>query len=276
MGCRGLCFFGNLFQFFIGLNLLLYKILNTKYYIRYSAMEYKYTGIILNKRDVGETDRIYTIYTLEGGKIKSLAKGVRKSHAKLASSLENITLADITIMRTRGLGKITGSIVEQNFSKLKTDCDALMETFLGLNIFDRLVDFENPDPTAFNLLKEYLAATDISAEKNGNEKHVLLRLGFIMKLLESLGYYIEVSKCVSCGNMLDEKSFGFSASSGGTLCDSCTKENSHNATMVRPNAIKMMRIFLANEISTFAKIKATREDCDGVRIALDDFLRWNT
>ena len=33
-------------------------------------MEYKYTGIILNKRDVGETDRIYSIYTLEGGKIR--------------------------------------------------------------------------------------------------------------------------------------------------------------------------------------------------------------
>lgn len=239
-------------------------------------MEYKYTGIILNKRDVGETDRIYTIYTLEGGKIRSLAKGVRKSHAKLASSLENITLADITIMRTRGLGKITGSIVEQNFSNLKRDCDALMETFLGLNIFDKLVDFENPDQAVFNLLKEYLTAVDSSAWKNGNEKHVLLRLGFAMKLLEALGYYMEVSKCVSCSGALDENSFGFSASSGGTVCERCSKENSHSAAMIRPNAVKMMRIFLANDISAFAKIKATREDCDSARIAIDDFLRWNT
>lgn len=239
-------------------------------------MEYKYTGIILNKRDIGETDRIYTIYTLEGGKIRSLAKGVRKSQAKLASSLENITLADITIMRTRGLGKITGSIVEQNFSALKRDCDALLETFLGLNIFDHLVDFENPDADVFSLLKEYLSAVDLSSQENGNEKHVLIRLGFLMKLLEALGYFIEVSRCVSCGNQLSENSLGFSASSGGALCENCAKENSHNAASIRPNAIKMMRIFLANDISTFSKIKATREDCDGVRIALDDFVRWNT
>lgn len=239
-------------------------------------MEYKYTGIILNKKDVGETDRIYTIYTLEGGKIRSLAKGVRKSQAKLASSLENITLADITIMRTRGLGKITSSIVEHNFSNLKRDCDALMETFLGLNIFDRIVDFENADQAVFSLLREYLVAVDSFAHENGNEKHVLLRLGFVTKLLEALGYYIEVSKCVSCGKSINESSFGFSASSGGTLCSDCASESSHKSSVIRPNAIKMMRIFLVNDIASFAKIKASREDCDGVRIALDDFLRWNT
>lgn len=239
-------------------------------------MEYKYTGIILNKRDVGETDRIYTIYTLEGGKIKSLAKGVRKSHAKLASSLENITLADITIMRTRGLGKITGSIVEQNFSSIKRDCDALMETFLGLNIFDKLIDFENPDGEVFSLLKQYLTSVDFSAQENGNDKHVLLRLGFMTKLLDALGYHIEVSRCVSCGKKLSEEALSFSASHGGALCADCEQANRQNAQPIRPNAIKMMRIFLANDISKFAKIKATREDCDSVRIALDDFLRWNT
>jgi recombinational DNA repair protein (RecF pathway) len=41
-------------------------------------------ALFLSKRDVGETDRICTIYTLEGGKIKSIAKGVRKAHAKLS------------------------------------------------------------------------------------------------------------------------------------------------------------------------------------------------
>lgn len=251
------------------------KIPNTKIQDT-NLMEYKYTGIILNKRDVGETDRIYTIYTLEGGKIKSLAKGVRKSQAKLASSLENITLADITIMRTRGLGKITSSIVEHNFSFLKKDFDALMETFLGLNIFDKLVDFENPDPQVFALLREYLTAVDFSSDEKGSEKHVILRLGFLMKLLESLGYFIEVSKCVCCGNKLNENMLGFSASSGGALCRDCAQENSNKASMIRPNSIKMMRIFLANDISTFGKIKASHEDCDGVRIALDDFLRWNT
>jgi len=237
-------------------------------------MEYKYTGIILNKRDVGETDRIYTIYTLEGGKVRSLAKGVRKPHAKLASSLENITLADITIVRSRGLGKITGSIVENNYSALKCDCDALMETFAGLNIFEKLVDFENPDARVFLLLKDYLEAVDFFAQSEDIEKQTLIRLGFVVKLLDALGYAIEVNACVSCGESLSENFLCFSSEHGGALCEKCSLDNKSCALPVKANAIKMLRLFLKNNIQALTKIKATREDCDSVRLVVDDFLRW--
>ena len=159
-------------------------------------MEYKYTGIILSKRDVGETDRICTIYTFEGGKIKSIAKGVRKAHAKLASVLENITLADITIVKTRGMGKITGSIIENNFTAIKNNHNAVLETFSALGLFDKLVDFENPDQKVFELLKNYLETVDTCALNKDNEKYVLLRLGFTTKLLYELGYAIEANACV--------------------------------------------------------------------------------
>lgn len=238
-------------------------------------MEYKYTGIILNKRDVGETDRIYTIYTLEGGKVRSLAKGVRKSHAKLAASLENITLADITIIRTRGLGKITGSIVENNFTSLKRDCDALLETFSGLGIFEKLVDFESPDAKVFSLLKDYLEAVDFCASGDSGEKHAIIRLGFVVKLLDALGWSIEVDICVSCGKKLSENFPCFSSEHGGTLCEHCTQGNSDCILPIRANAIKMLRLFLKNNIQALTKIKATREDCDSVHLVVDDFLRWN-
>ncbi|KKQ61093.1 MAG: repair protein RecO protein [Parcubacteria group bacterium GW2011_GWC1_38_22] len=239
-------------------------------------MEYKYTGIILNKWDVGETDRIYSIYTLEGGKIRSLAKGVRKSHAKLASSLENITLADITIVRARGLGKITGSIVEQNFSALKQDCDALLETFLSLSIFDKIVDFDSSDKDVFELLKNYLTAVDQLAQSEGSEKYLMLRLGFMIKLLDALGYSIEVSSCVICQSSLDENALNFNSEHGGTLCASCGKENLGGSLPIKANAIKMMRLFLKNDIRAHVKVRSTLEDCDSVRLVVDDFLRWNT
>ena len=239
-------------------------------------MEYKYTGIILSKRDVGETDRICTIYTVEGGKIKSIAKGVRKSHAKLAASLENIVLADITIVKTRGLGKITGSIVENNFTALKSDCNAILETFVGLGFFDKLVDFENPDQKVFELLKNYLEAVDDCARKGMHEKYVLLRLGFTVKLLHELGYAIEVNSCVICRKALSKENPLFSAQHGGTICADCAKENPDSAITIRANAIKMMRLFLQNKMSTLSKIQTNKEDCDSARLAVDEFLRWHT
>ncbi|KKP97802.1 MAG: repair protein RecO protein [Candidatus Moranbacteria bacterium GW2011_GWE1_36_7] len=238
-------------------------------------MEYKYTGIILNKRDAGETDRICTIYTLEGGKIRSLAKGVRKAQAKLAASLENITLADITIVRARGLGKITGSIVENNFSFLKQDIDALTEAFGGLAIFDKMVDYEHPDDAVFVLLKEYLEAVEIAAVEKLSEKQILLRLGFTIKLLDSLGYALEVDKCVACGGKLNEKSISFNSRSGGVLCGNCPSQHDDSLSLpISSNAIKMIRLFLANNMATLGKIKASRQDYDSVRLVVDDFLRW--
>ena len=239
-------------------------------------MEYKYTGIILSKRDTGETDRICTIYTLEGGKIRSMAKGVRKAHAKLASVLENITLADITIVRTRGLGKITGSIVENNFTFLKSDCHAVLETFSALGLFDKLVDFDSPDQSVFELLKNYLEAVDACVHNKDNEKYVLLRIGFVAKLLYELGYAIEANVCVVCGKALSENFPMFSARHGGTLCVFCSAENPDAAIPIRANAVKMIRLFLQNKINKLSKIQAAREDCDSVRLAVDEFLRWNT
>jgi DNA repair protein RecO (recombination protein O) len=238
-------------------------------------MEYKYTGIILSKRDVGETDRICTIYTLEGGKIRSIAKGVRKAHAKLASVLENITLADITIVRTRGLGKITGSISENNFTALKGNYSAVLETFSALGLFDKLIDFENPDPKVFHLLKDYLLTVEACSAQADNDKHALLKLGFTVKLLHELGYTIEVNSCVVCRKSLSKDAIVFSAQQGGTLCADCAKENSADTIFIQANAIKMIRLFLQNKMNTLVKIKANREDCDSACLAVNEFLKWN-
>jgi DNA repair protein RecO (recombination protein O) len=238
-------------------------------------MEYRFTGIVLSKHDVGETDRIYTIYTLEGGKIRSLAKGVRKPHAKLASSLENITLSDIVIIRTKGLGKITSSIVENNFTFIKCDCDALLETFAALTIFEKLVDFENPDEKVFVLLKDYLEAVNTYTAFGENKKQLLIRLGFTVKLLDFLGWTIEVDNCVSCGKTLSKDFLCFSSQQGGTLCEACSGDKEKCIVNVKANTIKMLRLFLRNNMRDLYKINADREDCDSVRFVVEDFMQWN-
>lgn len=239
----------------------------------YYRMEYKYTGIILNKRDTGETDRICTIYTLEGGKIRSLAKGVRKAEAKLAGFLESLTLADVTVFRNHGLGKITGSIVENSYGNIKRNHEALFEVFAAINIFDKLVDFEHPDEKVFQLLKDYLEAMDLIADGLDVEKFSLLRLGFVVKLLDVSGYSLEVSTCVSCANSLSVDGLFFSSQQGGVLCGKCG-ELEKTALPIQPNTVKIVRLFLNTSLAGLLKLKTSRADGDLVRLVVDDFLRW--
>jgi recombinational DNA repair protein (RecF pathway) len=95
-----------------------------------------------------------------------------------------------------------------------------------------------------------------------------------VKLLFELGYAIEVNSCVACRNSLSQDSLWFSSQHGGVLCARCASENADPLIPIRANAVKMIRLFLQNSMGALAKIQATREDCDSVRLAVDDFLRW--
>lgn len=235
-------------------------------------MDYKYTGIILGKRDIGEADRIYSIFTLEAGKIQAKAVGVRKPGAKLAGALENFTLADISVAKKQGMGKITGSIIEDNFSNLRGNLDALVLVFEAVKIFDQLVGLEEKDKNFFYLLLEYLKTIDKIAG-NSREKLSLINVGFIFKLLDLLGYKIEANKCVHCGSKLNVSGNFFSAEQGGIVCKVCASKLQNNLK-VSSNAIKLIRIFFANNLKSLAKLKAGENDVRELKLVSQTFLNW--
>lgn len=235
-------------------------------------MDYKYTGIILGKRDIGEADRIYSIYTLEAGKIQAKAIGVRKPGAKLAGALENFTLADISVVKKQGMGKITGSITENNFSGLKGNFDALALVFEAVKIFDQLVGLEEKDKKFFNLLLEYLETVD-NAASDDQEKLLLINAGFIFKLLNLLGYKIEVNNCVHCGSKLNVSENFFNAEQGGIACKTCASKLQNNLK-VSPNAIKLVRIFFANNLKSLAKLKVGKNEVRELNLISQAFLDW--
>jgi DNA repair protein RecO (recombination protein O) len=231
-------------------------------------MDYKYTGIILAKRDVGETDRLYTIYTFENGKIQALAKGVRKLEAKLAGNLENFTLADLSVVKNQGTGKITGSIIENNFSKLKKNPEALFGALESMRKFNQLVDLGNQDEKLFFLLMQYLETLDSLEEKN-REKIELVSQGFLFQLLRILGYTIEIRKCVHCAGAISSgKNNFFSLERGGIICESC-ETDSGDRLLISDNAIKIMRIFSQNSLKAIVKLQTGSDD----RRLLDNILR---
>jgi len=234
-------------------------------------MDYKYQGIILNKRDVGEVDRIYTIYTLEGGKIRVLGKGVRKPNAKLAGNLESVTQAEIFVAKSKGLGKITGSIAVNNFPNIKSDFDLLNKVFYVFKILGKIISEEEKDEKIFNLLEKYLAGMDaFGIDEN---KADILTLGLLFKVLDEMGYRLEVEKCVHCEKKLLPENNYFSVSRGGILCSSCAKlEN--NKTKVSNESIKLIRIFLKNKIENLSKLQVERRDLDNLKIILRETLHW--
>lgn len=237
-------------------------------------MDYKYQSIILGKCDVAEADRFYALYTREVGKVSVLGKGVRNSRAKLAGSLETITYAEIFVAKTKGRGKIIGAIVLDNFSKVKEEPIVVLSIFEVINIFGRLVTQEEKDEAVFDLLLSYLRAMEELVGARAAEKKIhIVSLGFIFKLLDALGYKIEMEKCVICARRLSPGRNYINVEKGGTICLDC-RNRDKKGIGISDQSIKLGRIFLRNKIENFKKIEAEEKDINHLKKITQGIVGW--
>ncbi|MDD3498688.1 MAG: DNA repair protein RecO [Candidatus Moranbacteria bacterium] len=240
-------------------------------------MEHKYLAIVLGKKDVGESDRLYNIYTLERGKISAMARGVRKPGSKLAGKLENFYLIDLSLMKNKGMGNISGSIVENNFIHLRGDFDILKKVFDSVKTFSRLIREEERDAEVFRLLVDYLEAMDILARigeaENKPKKADLISQGFVFKLLDFSGYKIEIRKCIKSGKNFSRGNNFFDYSRGGIVRGDCVSDMG-SIVPISDNSIKVIRIFFQNNLASLTKLDVGDRDIKEIERVLRTFIFW--
>ena len=234
-------------------------------------MDYKYQGIILNKKDIAEVDRIYTIYTQEAGKIRVIGKGVRRPNAKLAGNLEPITAAEIFVAKTKGMGKVTGTIPVNVFINIKSDLDLLNRIFYVFRLIERLIPEQEQDERIFNLIFNYLH--EMEKQKKESEKKDVLTFGFLFKLLDELGYRLEAGRCVGCESKLFPENNYFSMARGGILCSVCSGQESRKIK-VSGETIKLIRIFLSNKLENFSKLQVSSADVGCLKAVITELVNW--
>lgn len=238
-------------------------------------MDFKYSGIILSKRDIAETDRIYNFYSREEGKIQAIGRGTRKPNAKLAGNLEPLTHSEIFVSKRKGMGNITGVISINNFSAIKEDFLATGRVFWVLSHFDKLIAGQEKDEKVFDLFLEYLETMEkMSNEKKSEYKLDVVSLGFLFKLMDVLGYKIGMECCVSCGKKISAGNDNFfGAQRGGALCFECAKIE-RKKVKNSDSSIKLVRIFLGNKIQSFPKLEVSEKDLRELKLIWKELAAW--
>jgi DNA repair protein RecO (recombination protein O) len=235
-------------------------------------MDYRYNGIVLNSREIGEADRVYTIFTMESGKIRVLGKGVRKINAKLAGFLEPLIWAEIFVSRGKGLGQISGSLIENSFPAIRSNWELSKDVFAVFKLVDRLALEQQKDEKAFKLLLSYLETLEKIPEEK-TEKLALLRLGFLFKFTHQLGYGLEAEKCLSCGKIFSPGKNFFSPSRGGFLCAECPKDLESDL-LAKDSSIKLLRIFAKNRLENMTKLAVSSEEIKDLEKIAKRYLIW--
>lgn len=120
-------------------------------------------GIILRRTNYAEADRIITVLTNDQGKIRLVAKGVRRIKSKLAGGIELMSINDLTYLPGKGdLGTLISARVLTNFGQIVTNVERTMYAYEVLKLIDRVTE-DSPEPMYFSLLAAALQGIDSAA-----------------------------------------------------------------------------------------------------------------
>lgn len=117
-------------------------------------------GIVLSRTEYGEADRILTVLTPDQGKLRIIAKGVRRPKSKLAGGIELFSINDITVLPSqRELKTLISSRLLTNFGNIIKDIKRTMLGYDVLKIINRNTEDE-PEEAYFTLLRQALEGLD--------------------------------------------------------------------------------------------------------------------
>ena len=194
---------------------------------------YKTEGIIIKRRNFGETDRMLTIYTKEYGKIEALAKGARKSLSKLGGHIELFYRSDFVIHEGRNIDLVIGAQLANSFSHLQTSSELTNSAYYLSELLYRSTGENIENRQIYYLLNQVLV-------KLNKQSYQKLLCYFELKLFSNLGHEPQIDVCAHCHKKIQEKAV-FDYREGGSLCMDCAKM-SVDPLYLSPNATKLVRI----------------------------------
>ena len=175
-------------------------------------------GIVLRSYPFGEADRVVVLLSPNSGKIRTVAKGVRKTKSRFGGRLEPFTHVDLVLYEGRNLDTITQVAVLEPFPKLRSDLDAVIAAGTMVEAADAVAQEQESSVRLFLLLQRGLRA--LEAGRFAPD----LITSFLLKLADVVGVAPALVQCASCGRVDGLHRFSFGA--GGVVCDTCTVEGS--------------------------------------------------
>lgn len=163
------------------------------------------TGIILRRIDYGEADRIITLLTPDHGKLRLLARGVRRVKSKLAGGIELFSISHITYIKGKGdMGTLVSTRLITHYSNIVSDIGRVQLGYELIKQLDKVTEDE-PEPEYFALLERSFQALN-----EGALSLDFIRLWFTAQLLALGGHAPNLQTDTTGQKLSAEQTYNFS------------------------------------------------------------------
>ena len=177
---------------------------------------YRDEAVVLRTQKLGEADRIITLLTRDTGRVRAVARGVRRTTSRFGSRLEPFTYVDLQLAEGRTLDVITQAETLAPYgSKLGSDYERYTAGTVMLETAERLV-VEDKEPALQQFL---LLVGALRTMASGERSPSAVLDSFLLRSLSVAGYAPSFDGCARCG--LEGPHRAFSPAAGGMLCSTC-------------------------------------------------------
>ncbi len=184
---------------------------------------YRDQAVVLRTWKLGEADRIVSLHTHDNGKVRAVAKGIRRTKSKFGSRLEPLSHVSIQLYRGRGdLDTITQVETISRFGSLRDDPERFARAEAMLEAVEGVAQDREPDRDLHVMLVKALATLELHKSHTSEKGEIgLVVAAFFLKLLAHEGLQPQLDACHRCGT--PEALVAFDFDEQGVLCRQCRR-----------------------------------------------------
>ena len=207
-------------------------------------------GIVLTRTNFSESDRIVTLLTNKFGKIKVIAKGVRKERSRLAGGIELFSISEIGFIQGRGeLDTLVSARLIKHYDQFLGDLEKVNFAYECLKNINRITA-DAADEQYFILLE-----TLFDALNDRSLDLVVINIWWVLRFLNLTGHTINLQSIVGGESFTDNQKYIFDSEHGGFVINK-------NGT-IKADHIKYLRLAMSSDSHTLYRVK------NGQKLATD-------
>jgi DNA repair protein RecO (recombination protein O) len=218
---------------------------------------YRDSGVVLRTIKLGEADRIVTVFTQGHGKVRAVAKAVRKTTSKFGARLEPTSHIALQCYRGRELDVVTQVETIEANRALREGYGLLTHAVPMLEAVDQVAQEREPNPMMYRMLHGALRTLAMQRTRT-------VTPAFFWKLLSIEGFHPYLDACARC-NAEDVALVAFDVGEGGMLCAPCARGGGRP---VSPEALDVLQRMLGGGLNGVLAEPAGRAVAEVERLAI--------
>lgn len=205
-------------------------------------------AFVLKRIPLRESSLLVTLFCREAGKIKAVAKGIRKEKKPLTIRFEPFTRLSIVYYEKlkSDIHLLSQVSISETYAFLRNRLDWFSYGSYLTELVDHLFNTHDPHPEVFDLLEEAFRQFSHASAAG-------VARAFEVKLLGLIGWLPELTQCASC-SVKEMEQFYFSARQGGILCPKCDQKESKSLP-ISQKAVQTLLFYLQNPLANASQLQ---------------------